>query len=67
MQFTTVIVALFAAVAMAAPAAEPAPVAIAAPAAEAAPADLVARANCTECKNGKRSCCSLTTCSIYSC
>jgi hypothetical protein len=22
---------------------------------------------CTACKNGKQSCCSLTTCSIYSC
>jgi hypothetical protein len=56
MQFTTVIVALFAAIAMAAPAAEP------------AAADLAAAAAyCTKCSGGSKSCCSLTTCNIYPC
>lgn len=61
MQFTTVIVALFAAVTIAAPAAEPAPAALAAPAAEAQ------SSFCDKCQNGKKTCCSLTSCSIYSC
>lgn len=30
--------------------------------------DLVARQSyCTQCKDGKQSCCSLTTCSVYNC
>jgi hypothetical protein len=60
MQFTTVIFAMLAAVAMAAPAAEP--VAVAAP----VPAEQAA-AFCTECKNGGQSCCSLTACYVYKC
>jgi hypothetical protein len=58
MQFTTVIFAMLAAVAMAAPTAEP----MAAPVA----GDLAA-AFCTECKNGGQSCCSLTACYVYKC
>jgi hypothetical protein len=58
MQFTAVIVALFAAVAMAAPAAEPV--------AEAVP-DKAAANYCTPCKNEGQSCCSLTACYVYSC
>jgi hypothetical protein len=57
MQFTTIIVALFAAVAMAVPAAEP--VADAAPAAQGV--------YCTKCTKGSQSCCGLTTCNIYPC
>ena len=57
MQFTTVIVALFAAVAMAAPA----------PAAEPVAAPVAQSTFCTECKDGGRSCCSLTACYVYKC
>lgn len=61
MKFTTVVLGLFAALAVAAPAPQPE----AAPAPEGA--KIEARQSCGQCHSGGRTCCGVGGCWIYSC